>query len=198
MNELEEKSIQNKITEINDTSKSKKLQKQLNRKKADTKKQILAIESSQTEHKNNIHANIKANIQSIGKENSVTEENIVEQINNMYVSIFTSLKNLQANIRKEVNALYLPLTKADREIIDRGNASSIKAKALIEKEREDLINPINIKLGDYIKEKEAEKHKKIDAYNKQIHQVKDVINKLKKRSSKQSKRRYKTTNQTIR
>ncbi len=180
MNGLEEQAMQNKINSIKDQQKAKRLQKQLTKKQTDTRKQVGMIEHSQNEHKNNIHSNIKATIQSIGKEDTITEDNVLEQVNNLYTTTFASLKNLQANIRIEVISLYSPLTKHEKDIIKNAKEQQVKAKQLIEKEREEKITPSNIKLRDFIKEKESEKHKQIENYNKEISQVKEIINKLKK------------------
>lgn len=187
MNELEEQSIQLKLDQQTDQAKQKRFQRQLEKKVTDTEKQLQAIENSQTEHKNNVHALIKSQIQNIGKDKTVTEVNIKEEINNMYTSTFNALQKLQQNIITEVTNLYSPLTKAEKQIIDKANTSAVQAKALIEKEREELIHPINVKLGEYIKEKEQEKHKQIENYNKEISSIKEIINKLKKEALEQVK-----------
>ena len=179
MNDLENRSLLNQVSSTADQMKTKKLQKQIQKLTQDTQKQLDAIKTSKKDHKSKIKSNIQTSITAIGKQKNITEDTLKEQINNMYTNTFTVLSNLQANIKSEVDKLYLPLTKNDQDLLDNAHKNSKKAKAQVEKLREEKINPINIRLTEYITEKEAEKHKRLSEYEAQIKEIKDQVNNIK-------------------
>lgn len=187
MNDLEQRSIINQIEAYQDTPKAKRLSKILLKKQQETQKQIKTIESSKKERKTQIKQQIKTNLTSIGKQENITEETLKEQVNKMYNNTFTMLKTLQNTISDEVLQLYKPLTNNDQELLDNAKSNAERAKTLVEKEREMSISPINILLGEFIQEKEKEKHKMIEEYNKKVLHIQEDIQKLYDKTSEQVK-----------
>ena len=178
MNEIENTSTQNKIDDT-DPIKSKRIEKQLQKRSIEMEKQYTQIESSKRDHKNKIKSSIQSEMNQISKQKNVTDDSLKEQINILYESTFTLLKDLQNNIRQEVLNLYRPLTSKDQERLDKAIENAEKSKQRIEIEREEKILPITKELRDYMTEKEQEKQKIIIEYNKKIDEQKETIQTIK-------------------
>ncbi len=180
MNELENKSLLNQTSSTADQLKTKKFQKQIQKLDQDVQRQLTTLQTAKKDYKSKIKSSVHANLATIGKQKNITEDTLKDQINNMYNNTFTVLKNLQATIKSEVDKLYLPLTKNDQDLLDNAHKNSKKAKSLVEKEREEKINPINIRQAEYITEKEAEKYKQISEYDADIKQIKETVSNIEK------------------
>ncbi len=178
MNELEQRRLQHKESSTTDQNKLKKLKKQMQKQELEYKRQLQAIDVAKKEHDQKINAAVKNNIQTILKLKNLTPESLTQQVDTIFEYAFKQLSSIQGNIIKEVQLLYEPLTKTDQEILDNASKNAVRTKNMIEKEREALITPINLALGEFIKEKEAEKHRMIDGYNKEIAEINITISSI--------------------
>lgn len=178
MNELEERAFKNQIASTADQALTKKLNKQLTKKQTDAKKQLQTIESSKKDHITRIKSLVDGNIQRLQKQKNISIETLKEQIDNILDSLYKQLHQLQDNIKKEVEVLYTPLTKNDQDILDNAHQNAIKAKEGVERERELQIAPINKRLGDFIKEKQAEKDRISKEYDDKMYSLEEEMNLL--------------------
>lgn len=180
MKDLEQRSLLNTIAATADQSKTKKLTKQKAKLDLERKKQLQSINASKEDHKTRLSTILKGNMQRLQKLKNLEFAGLKEQVDTIYSNLYNHLSSLQENIVKEVQQLYSPLTSKDQEILDNANKNAVKARNLVEKDREKLIEPINTRLGEFFKEKEEEKHRVVSEYNTEIQELTNAIEAFKR------------------
>ncbi len=185
MNELEKRSILNKISSSTEQSVNKKLKKQLNKYNNESEKRFASINSSKKAKTVLIKNQIKADLNKLSKQKTDNIESLRDMVINIYESCFTSLKELQGNILNEITVIYSPLTKTDKEIIDNAELNSNKAKKLVEVDKETRLLPIDQKLIIFIDKLEEDRKINFENLEEQIREFSDNIDNLKKNALEQ-------------
>jgi hypothetical protein len=175
MFEIEEKSLLNELSSTADQTKIKRINKQLDKIRIDHKREQKEIKESLKDEQLTITAFIKGNLQRLEKQNNIEKDALYEQLDNILSMIYKKISVIQTNLNKEVKTIYKPLTINDELLLENARKSAIVAKERVEKEREIAISPINVKLGEFIKEKEDAKQAKLLTYDKEINEIKTII-----------------------
>ena len=179
MNELERRSLLNKISSSTDNGLTKKLQKQLAKIDFENNKQYSSLDASKKEKEVAIKSQIKTDLTKLSKQKTDDIESLREMVINIHESCYSSLKDLQENIINEVKVLYAPLTKTDNELILNAKVNAEKAKKLVEIEKTDRLKPLDEALVIYIEKLEEERKVNFEKLEVQIQEFKSNIQNLK-------------------
>ena len=172
IHDLKVRTIQSKLSSTTDESKAKKLDKQLQKMELEFTKHIENLELAEKEHTNSISNSIYENIEKIKHFAPTEQQSLLSFISQQLDKTYKNLKSLQDNVIKEVQNLYSVLTKADLEIIDHAKSNAIKAKKLLEDEKDKKLKPFVTELEKIISSKNETKTKNVAEMDIKINEVK--------------------------
>ncbi len=179
MFDLEKRTLLNKISSTTDSGTIRKLTKRLNRLEIDNKKQLNSLKSSKNDKLVAIKKQIISDLNKFLKQKTDNVDNLRIMVINIYEACFTSLKNLQTNILEEIQMLYSPLTKTDKEILENAQTNALKAKKLVEKEKIEHLKPLDDELANFIEKLEEKRKNNFDKLEARIIEFKNNIQTLK-------------------
>ncbi len=179
MFDLEKRTISNQIASTPEASKIRKLKKRLNRLESDNKKQLNSLKSSKNDKLLAIKKQIALDTKKLLKQKTTDIDSLKAKVIKIYNNCFTSLQKLQGNILEEIQKLYAPLTKTDKEIVENAKANALKAKKLVEKEQADLLKPLDDELALFIEKLEEKRKNNFDKFEEQIVEFKAKSQELK-------------------
>ncbi len=179
MNDIEKHSLLNRIASTADSSKTRKLNKQLQKQQQEATKQINQIIQSENDHKIVNKKYIENEFLLIKKANIEDKEELVNITENTFYKIFDKLKSLQENVKNETETLYKTLTKNDTELIENAKTNAETALNKINNEESNKIKPCDEKIALFKEEKENEKNEYLSHFDTEISELKAEINHLK-------------------
>ena len=183
MNELEKRSVLNKISTSADQGQVKKYKKRLAKQNSNNKKQFNELNSSRKDKENAIKNQIKTDLLKLSKQKTENIESLREMVINVYESCFISLKNLQKNILDEIILLYSPLTKTDNELVVNAQANAEKAKKHVHSEQIERLKPLDTALSAFIDKFEENREGNSQNLEEQIKKLRDSIYDYKQKAS---------------
>jgi hypothetical protein len=187
MNDIEKHSILNKLASTADVSKTRKLNKQLQKQLQESLKQIEYINTSEKDHKL-VHRNyIENEITKIKKANIEDNMDLVNITENTYYQIFDKLKTLQANVKTETETLYKTLTKNDTEIVLHAKKNADTALHKIDLEEKERITPHDLKIETFKQNKDNQKNEFVNHFDQELSDLKAEISHLKNDALSQTK-----------
>lgn len=179
MNDIEKQSILNKLGSTADSSKTRKLNKQLQKQLQDSSKQLEQINMSETDHRA-VHKNyIDEEINKVRKANVENSQELVNITENTYYKIFDKLKTLQENVKTETETLYNTLTKNDIELIENAKMNADTAFHKIDLEEKERVEPYDAKINIFTQNKETQKSEFVEHFNQELSDLKAEINHIK-------------------
>ena len=176
MNDIEKHAIMNQIAAASEQGKIKRYKKQETKNELENQKQMEQINTSEQDHVALITTFIAELIETVKRNNYTSASELVNNVEHIYNQVFTKLRDLQENIKKEIIVLYNPLTKNDQEIINHANTNADKAKALVEKEQNEAFVPLDKELNDFIEQKEQERTEFNQKYDTELSELRAEIN----------------------
>ncbi len=179
MFDLEKRTISNQIASTPEASKIRKLKKRLSRLESDNKKQLNSLKSSKNDKLIAIKKQIALDLKKLLKQKTSDVASLKVKATKIYDSCFDSLKKLQNNILEEIQKLYSPLTKTDKEIVKNAKTNALKAKKLVEKEQADLLKPLDDELAIFIEKLEEKRKNNFYKFEEQIVEFKKTSQELK-------------------
>ena len=182
MSELELRTIKQKISTTKESGSIKKLNKILQKTNIEINKQKTAVNNARLDHETVIKNQIKLELSKFAKSKTEDIETLKGSVRAIYTSTYTSLKNLQDKILVQVNELYAPITKNDKELIENAEENSRKAIALVEQDRINKIDPINEAFDVFTNEVDERRKIKLAELDILISELKGTIKTLKDNS----------------
>jgi len=182
MNELQKRPIVNKISSSTDQSENKKFNKQLSKLDGELNKKLSLINSSIKEKELLIKNQIKSDLIKLSKQKTDNIDTLRGMILDILESCFLSLKDIKKDIVKETSVLYFPLLKLDKEIIKNGELNALKAKNLLEIEKNEKIAPVERQSVDLIEQLNLSKQSNYDELEAEKKEFTDQVDGLKQKA----------------
>lgn len=179
MNELDLRSINQKISTSKDTGTIKKFKKVLQKTKVEQAKQKTIVKNARLDYESSIKNQIKLELNKFAKSKTEDIESLKDSVKNIYSSSYASLKVLQDKVLVQVNELYAPITKNDKELVENAEENAQKAIALVEKSKLEQIHPIDEQLNIFVEEVELRRKTKLEEVDQIIAELKSTIKTLK-------------------
>lgn len=178
MNNLDQRTLKNRIATTTEDSKIRKLKRQLSKSQFEFEKQISNLDSARKSHTNSIADDIYDGVEQITNFVFV-DKPLLDITKELYTNVYTELVSLQTNVADEVRELYRVLTKSDEEIIQHAEENAITSKLMLDEEREEKIIPKVEAMEQFIITKNDEKELFKSEKKLRVHQLNEEITMLK-------------------
>lgn len=186
MNELEKRGIVNNISSSTDQNQIKRYNKQLSKLDVELNKKLDSINSTKKEKELLIKNQIKSDLNKLTKQKTENIETLRGMVINVFESCFSSLKDLKTGIVIEINFLYFPLLKLDKEIIKNVELNVLKAKKLLEIEKKEKTNPIEKRLVDTIEKLNLSRKNNYDKLEDEKTEITDQVDGIKQKAQSEA------------
>ena len=177
--ELQTRTLQSKLASTTEDSKSRKLNKELQKVHQEFEKQRTRLDTNRKENLTLITNDIYKGIEQIGNFNAEKEGTVAEYITSVLTTLHSGLQSLQSGVLDEVKELYSVLTKSDNDIVTNAELNAEKAKALISQEQTTALKPFEDVLRRKIEEIEKTRSEFKEQHDLLVNEIKANINTLK-------------------
>jgi len=175
MSELEVRTINQKISTTSESGSIKRLNRSLQKTVIDINKQKKSVSNSKKDYVITMKNKINSEISKISKSKTVDIQTLKKNVEEIYTSSYIDLKSIQDNVLIQIQDLYKPITKNNKDLIDNAGENARKAISLVEIDRINQLKQLDEELDLYVEEVESRSKIKLTELDVNLNELKKNI-----------------------
>ncbi|MBU1019928.1 MAG: hypothetical protein KJ847_01830, partial [Firmicutes bacterium] len=178
MFDLEKRVLDGKITACTDLSETKKLNKTMQTLLKDQEKKLQYILTTKKENEDTILSDVVSAFDTINKQNLSDKSEYIVQIGEVYQQTYDNLQSFKNSVITDVEALYSPISKSDRDHITYVKENAKKAIELNDLHRQEECKTLEDTFESYRTEQERIKSDSNRTIDEKIKPLQEKIDEL--------------------